>query len=78
MAFDMKDRLGQLKHVVSRITATAYTIESHTVVCPFEYHPIPNRTIAWGRPAVYYASILTGRPLHNLIINYVFTIHVVC
>ena len=24
MAFDMKDRLGQLKHVVSRITATEY------------------------------------------------------
>ena len=26
----------------------SYNRKPYEIVCPFEYHPIPNRTIAWG------------------------------
>ena len=43
MAFDMKDRLGQLKHVVSRIDSISFTIKTagHTVVICIQVPPLP-------------------------------------
>ena len=64
MAFDMKDRLGQLKHVVSRIGSISFTIKTagHTVVICIQNTTPTIPCLVFIAKGCYCASIIIRRP----------------